>query len=533
MRWLNKASQSPWQKHPLRRRVVLAAVIFAVALVARAHLADSGRIEYDEKDYAKAAAQYSNYIKNGKPGLIAQDTYNYEHPTFNKLVYAFVLLRFPAQESFDLSKPLPVRQVKQAQEVVAMRWVSVLSGSVAVFLLALVNPLAGLFLAVHTYAIKYSSVIYLDALPMCAALLAFQAFLLVLKRGPGKQSAPWLLFSAIALGVAAASKYMYALVGVVLVLYSFAWMIQKRRQIVGYLAIWGIIALLVFWAADPYLWLNPSQRLLASLKFNVDFASGPAVKFTAYPRWQPFVWLLRPMPHYPIGRVTPFFVQPRDFWLAIDSWIFGLGIVGLPLMIRRYPAYFAWLAVGLIFLLAWSTKWPQYVLLVLPPLCLAAAEGVRTLWTLARIGLRKILPAASEEAANTAHECRNRTARASRSVLCCRRLRRVLLASFFLLEPGFEAQQAGVPLGANFPDPQLKLAKRLGRERIALFAAGLLHGNQARRLKNGEVLENTLPGNRVFLRQLSRRLRAVLRQGAKQAAAHRVGERVEERLLAF
>jgi 4-amino-4-deoxy-L-arabinose transferase-like glycosyltransferase len=41
---------------------------------------------------------------------------------------------------------------------------------------------------------------------------------------------------------------------------------------------------------------------------------------------------------------------------------------------------FIWLAVGLAFLLVWSTIWPQYVLLVLPPLCMATAERVQTLF---------------------------------------------------------------------------------------------------------------------------------------------------------
>ena len=144
------------------------------------------------------------------------------------------------------------------------------------------------------------------------------------------------------------------------------------------------------------MWVDPIQRLSASLKFNIDFANGPAVRFTAYPRWQPIQWLLRSLPQYPQSRITPFFLQPGDFWIAIDSWIFGLAIIGLPLMIKRRPEYFTWLVVGLAFLLVWSTKWPQYVLLVLPPLSMAAAEGVQTLFLIAKIGLKKLVPARQE-----------------------------------------------------------------------------------------------------------------------------------------
>jgi len=396
MRWLNKAYHIFWLNHPIRRRAGVAVVFFLLALSARVHLAYSGRIEYDEKTYARAAVQYSNHLKSGDLGFMIQDDYNYEHPAFNKLVYSLALLPFPAQEPFDLSMPLPVRQISQFHEVVVMRWVSVAFGSLAVFLLALVNPWAGLFLAVHTYAIKYTSVIYLEALPLFAALLSFQAFSIFLKRGPGKQTLKWLALSAAALGIAAASKYMYAAIGVVMVLYCGFWMIRKRQSVFGYLAIWAFLSLLVFWVADPYLWVNPIQHLSASLKFNIDFANGPAVKYTAYPRWQPIQWLLKSMPQQPQTRITAFFLQPGDFWISIDTWIFGFGIIGLPLMIKRRPEYFTWLVMGLVFLLVWSTKWPQYVLLVLPPLCLAAAEGVQTLFLIAKMGLKKLVPARPE-----------------------------------------------------------------------------------------------------------------------------------------
>lgn len=396
MRWLDEAYHMLWLNHPARRRIGMAMIIFVLALSARLHLAYSGRIEYDEKNYARAAVQYSNHLRGGDLGAIVREDYNYEHPPLNKLAYALALLPFPAQEPFDLSKPVPVRQINQFQEVVAMRWVSVAFGSLAAFLLALVNPWAGLFLAVHTYAVKYTSVIYLEALPMCAALVSLQAFSTFLKRGPGKLTFKWLAISAAALGIAAASKYMYAVIGVVLVLYCAIWMLRKRQTVFGYLAIWGFLSLLVFWAADPYLWLNPIQHLAASLKFNLDFANGPAVKFTAYPRWQPIQWLLKSMPQQPQSRITAFFLQPGDFWISIDTWIFGLGIIGLPLMLKRYPEHFTWLVVGLAFLLVWSTKWPQYVLLVLPPLCLAAAAGVQTLFLIARMGLNRITPAEQE-----------------------------------------------------------------------------------------------------------------------------------------
>jgi 4-amino-4-deoxy-L-arabinose transferase-like glycosyltransferase len=392
MRRLYNAYQVLWLNHPIRQRVCMAALIFLLALSARVHLAYTGRIEYDEKDYAKAAVQYANHLKSGDLGFIIQDDYNYEHPVFNKLIYSLALLPFKAQSPFDLSMHWSVQKISQFHEVVAMRLVSVGFGSLTAFLLALVNPWAGLFLAVHTYAIKYTSVIYLEALPLFAALVSFQAFSIFLKHGPGKQTFKWLVLSSAALGIAAASKYMYAVIGVVEVLFCGLWMIRKRQAVFGYLAIWACLSLLVFWAADPFLWANPIQHLSASLKFHVDFSHGPAVEYTAYPFWQPIQWLLKSMPQQPLTR-TPFFLQGGDFWISIDSWIFGLSLIGLPLMIKRHPDYFIWLVVGLAFLLVWSTKWPQYVLLVLPALCLAAAEGVQTFFLAGKISLQKLIPA--------------------------------------------------------------------------------------------------------------------------------------------
>jgi hypothetical protein len=81
-----------WLNDPIRRRVAAAVVMFVLALSARVHLAYSGRIEYDEKNYARAAVQYSNHLKSGDLGFITQNDYNYEHPPFNKLVYALALL---------------------------------------------------------------------------------------------------------------------------------------------------------------------------------------------------------------------------------------------------------------------------------------------------------------------------------------------------------------------------------------------------------------------------------------------------------
>ena len=41
------------------------------------------------------------------------------------------------------------------------------------------------------------------------------------------------------------------------------------------------------------------------------------------------------------------------------------------------------LLIALLFLLLWTTKWPQYTLILMAPFSMAAAQGVLTLWHLA------------------------------------------------------------------------------------------------------------------------------------------------------
>jgi 4-amino-4-deoxy-L-arabinose transferase-like glycosyltransferase len=50
--------------------------------------------------------------------------------------------------------------------------------------------------------------------------------------------------------------------------------------------------------------------------------------------------------------------------------------LGVPYAARHRPVWLAWAAVGLLFLLVWPTKWPQYTLLARPPLTVLAGLGL-------------------------------------------------------------------------------------------------------------------------------------------------------------
>jgi hypothetical protein len=64
-----------------------------------------------------------------------------------------------------------------------------------------------------------------------------------------------------------------------------------------------------------------------------------------------------------------------SFLLALDLPISILALIGLPRLFKKYLLFFLWLVLSLAFLLIWQAKWPQYIMLVVTPLCLSASEG--------------------------------------------------------------------------------------------------------------------------------------------------------------
>jgi hypothetical protein len=280
----------------------------------------------------------------------------------------------------------PLKENPRWPTVASIRMISGVFGTAAVFVLSMIHPLAGLFLAVDTLEVKYTSVIYLEALPQLLCLLSMLGALKALKiyQGAAVQSTrrswlKWLVLSALAMGMALASKYMYGAI-IIAIGAAVLWRGWKQRGFVLLgLVGWGILCAAFFVLFDPILWNGLLARLSSSIQFSFNYQTSSYISYIGYPFWQPIFWLMRSIPQYRTVVNPPFFMNQGDFFVLADPLIFILALVGLPPLFMKNKPMFCWLVVGLAFLLAWGTKWPQYTLLVLPAFCLSAGYGLEFL----------------------------------------------------------------------------------------------------------------------------------------------------------
>lgn len=346
--------------------LVFALAIAALAIALRARAVEQLPIDYDEDDYLRAGQQVATALQTNNPNEILNLNYRPEHPQLQKLLYGLVLFGLPQVEEIP-DRPTtsaPATSLPQPH----LHWAraaSALLNAVLVFLLALLNPLAGLILAVHTYTIKYTSQVMLESLPMLTSFLAVYCY----NRSGGKFNR-WLVFAAIALGLTAASKYLFAIVAVPIII---DWLIARNKTPskrllagLGPMVMWGVIAFAIFFIFNPYLWPSPVDRLAASLTFHGGYTQSDTVQQANLPFWQPFIWLFSSVPWH-----------PGVFLVSLDLLITLAAVIGLPDLFHKYRVYALWLLSAIVFLLIWPTKWAQYVLVLMVPVSLAAAVGLQ------------------------------------------------------------------------------------------------------------------------------------------------------------
>ena len=355
-------------------------VVGVVAFSARMRAVEMLPIDYDEDDYLSAAQFYAEALRQGDWQALIDYRYNYEHPPLSKMAYGLVLLGLPS--TADLTEPTdpniaPARSLPEPQFTDA-RLLSAVWGTLTALAVAFLNPVAGLFLAVNTWHIKYTSQVMLEGLPALTSALTVIFYTAALKsRSPSGSLRfnGWLAASAVMLGLTAASKYMYCVVGLAILVDGYLRRpegLKTIRQVLSRwaapLLIWGGLAVVIFFAANPSLWNDPFSRLGESVFYHAGYAQSEHVANAGYPLWQPLVWLTMPVPWH-----------PGVFQVPLDPFVFVLALIGFGRLWRQRRVFALWLAFGLVFLLLWPTKWPQYILMLTAPLCLSAAYGLEGL----------------------------------------------------------------------------------------------------------------------------------------------------------
>ena len=364
----------------IRRLVAVSALAFvaAVAITARLVAVDVLPIDFDEDDYLRAGQLYATGIQDGDLGVFLRENYRTEHPPLSKIVTGLAIAPLdPAPEIPDRPTTAePATDLPQPHLDVA-RAANAAFGVATAVVLALVSPLAGLWLALHTWTVKYTSQVMLESVPaffaLLAVVLAWRAWRTAV---PGRRRA-WLVGAGIAFGLACAGRYLYGVAGLAIAL---DWLWRTRATTAGDdgrrtaarsarwalpVAGWFLLGFGAFLLASPYLWPDPVGRLAASITYHGGYATSEVVSETGWPMWQPIVWLMGSVPFHDRG----------TFIVAVDLFLTALAFVGLRRLWHEHRVFALWLGLGLLFLLVWPTKWPQYVLLVSAPLSLAAAHG--------------------------------------------------------------------------------------------------------------------------------------------------------------
>jgi ABC-type sugar transport system permease subunit len=360
-------------KKSVKRFLFIAAVV-AVTLIAlntRLTAVDKLPIDYDEDDYLRAGQLYAQGLQQGDWSVFTRENYRTEHPPLTKIVNGLIMAALPpAPEIPDRPTTADPARALPQPHLDNVRTAHALFGTLAVFVLSLINPLAGLILATHTWTIKYTSQVMLEALPALTSLLVVVFYL----KSKGRFNR-WSLLSAIMLGLTAASKYPYTMVGVT-VLIHWLWESWPGRsdddtrsvgQWLRPILAWGGIALIVFFLADPYLWPDPIGRLRDSISYHGRYATtAEEVQDANFPIWQPLVWLAQSVPWH-----------PGVFAIPLDAIVLLFAVLGLKRLWQRHRVFALWLIIMTVFLFFWPTKWPQYILMLTAPLALSAVEGLR------------------------------------------------------------------------------------------------------------------------------------------------------------
>ena len=325
-------------------KIIFTGVMLGIILLtfgSRLQLATQLPGSIDELTYIPVSQRYANNMERGRWNQIVRFKGNIEHPLFTKLSFAAAMVAG--------------RAAGITNDLFSARFVSVAITTLLAALLAVLNPFAGIFFGLHTIQAQYSSLTYLEAMPAFTSTFAIVAF-----ERAARHSKRWLFLSALMLGLTAASKYIYLVAGFAIL----PFLLWQYRRYPLQILLYGAITLGVFFLANPILWDDPLRNIMASLNYHLAYSASQGVTHTNRAWYWHLLYLAR------VDEWSNGFAFPPD------ALIFVLGFVGLPFLWRTRKIYLVWFLVALVFLLLWRTKWEQYALILITPLCLSAGFGL-------------------------------------------------------------------------------------------------------------------------------------------------------------
>ena len=332
-------------------------VVLVIAIFLRAWAVSLLPEDFDEPTYLKVGFDYAHDIQTKNLSSVIDYPGVIEHPAFVKLLYGGAVLALGKAATWTNAFYLS-------------RAISAFFGVIAVAFIAIaIDPLAAGMLAVNTLAVKYTSQVYLEAVPSAMTIASVLAFLRIKKDNVNR----WFWLSAVALGVVAASKYTY--LPVILIVIGYLAIFEKKVKSHWLLA-YAFVTLGTFLALDVSLWHDPINRLYESLFFHIQYSQGVHVQEVGYPWYQPFIWIFTSSPASWHPAVF--------FYYGFDGIIAVLAILGIKREFKERRWLVLWLIFGMLFLLLWPTKWPQYALTVVPALCIMGSGTLRWIWNWVR-----------------------------------------------------------------------------------------------------------------------------------------------------
>jgi predicted membrane-bound dolichyl-phosphate-mannose-protein mannosyltransferase len=325
--------------------IVIIFAIFLLAFLLRLRAAVMSSPDYDEPIYLGDSKDVAGFVRNLDLGGFMAYNKDLGHPFFGKFLFALSLI---ARDS-----------------LFSARLISVILGSLTVLLIARRTPVGGFFLATELITIKYSSEAYFDVGAVFFALVSIFLY----ERSKKKEF--WLYFSAVAGGLAFATKYttvwIFQIIPIMILIDTKTWKLRIKK-----ILIWAVIAAAVFMLVNPPFWTD--SKLYSSITSHAEFAGQETLRLPWYHHFS-LMWDSMPLTW-----------NPGVFLIDVDKIMLILGFLGFPLMLyKKRTIESLWFVFALGFLLAWPIKWTQYITVFTPALAMSAGFLVEDA---ARAGLR-------------------------------------------------------------------------------------------------------------------------------------------------